>query len=59
MSESPGVTVRTKFSAMNNPSPVYRDEILDWDVPFIDAPCAATKIRVRIRDVAAEPMLDA
>jgi hypothetical protein len=42
----------------SRPSLVHEDEILDWDVPTIDAPFPSDKIRVRVRDAEAEPMLD-
>jgi hypothetical protein len=43
----------------NRPSALHENEILDWDVPPIDAPFLSEKIRVRVRDADAEPMLDA
>jgi hypothetical protein len=43
----------------NRPSELNVDEILDWDVPPIDAPFLSETIRVRVRDADAEPMLDA
>ena len=59
MSKLQLATVRTQLTVNSKPSSVYGDEILDWDVPSIDAPVASTRIRVRIRNVEAEPMLDA
>ena len=48
----PTAVVESKLSAF------HEDEILDWDVPPIDAPFLSEKIRVRVRDADAEPMLD-
>ena len=59
MSKMQVATVRTQVTVNSKPSIVYNDEILDWDVPSIDAPASSTRIRVRIRDVQAEPMLEA
>jgi hypothetical protein len=39
-------------------SPALDDELLDWDVPVIDAPHISTTIQVRVREVDAPPMLD-
>ena len=52
-------TVRTQLTVNSKPSTVFNDEILDWDIPSIEAPAASTRIRVRIRAAQAEPMLDA
>ena len=48
----------TTIVESNRPSQFHADEILDWDVPTIDAPFLSEKIRVRVRDADAEPMLD-
>ena len=42
----------------SRPPLVSEDEILDWDVPPIDASFPSDTIRVRVRDVEAEAMLD-
>lgn len=59
MSKMQVATVRTQVTVNSKPSSVYKDEILDWDVPLIDAHIACSRIRVRIREAEAEPMLDA
>lgn len=40
------------------PSPALDEELLDWDVPVIDAPHISNTIQVRVREVDARPMLD-
>ena len=57
MADTIGATVRARVAANNAPSPAYDDEILDWDVPSINVSTESLRIRVRIRDVEAEPML--
>ena len=48
----------TSLAETSRPSLVHEDEILDWDVPPIDASFPSDTIRVRVRDVEAEAMLD-
>ena len=54
-----GDMLGAKITVTSMPSSAYDHEILDWDVPSINASAGSTRIRVRIRDVQPEPMLDA
>ena len=58
MSESSSAAAKARIPASDQPSPLYLDEILDWDVPSLDVPSPSDTIRVRVRDVPPEPMLD-
>jgi hypothetical protein len=58
MSEAETGAARARAAKYGRPSPVSEDEILDWDTPPIDSLCSSETIRVQVRDVQAEPMLD-
>ena len=49
---------KARIPVSDQPSPLYEDDILDWDVPPLDASFPSDKIQVRVRDLQAEPMLD-
>ena len=43
MGNTPAATVRARVAASNTPSFAYDDEILDWDVPSINASAAPSR----------------